>query len=64
LYATGPTAYYVSSNDPQGIHNPSELVMAITDSSVPEPSTWPTMLLGLAGLGFLARRNAPTLARG
>jgi PEP-CTERM motif len=53
LYSASPTSYYFSTNNPQGAYNPGELVTSITDPSVPEPSTWAMMLLGLAGLGFL-----------
>jgi PEP-CTERM motif len=30
--------------------------------AVPEPSTWAMMLLGLAGLGFMAYRRKPFAA--
>ena len=37
----------------------------LTTSAVPEPSTWVMMLLGLAGLGFVANRRAnQTVASG
>jgi hypothetical protein len=36
---------------------------AVAVSAVPEPSTWAMMILGFAGIGFMAyrRKNTPTL---
>jgi hypothetical protein len=45
----------------------SYYAVAVTDpSSAPEPSTWAMMLLGFAGLGFVAtrRRRTPIAALG
>ena len=36
--------------------NPEDLVLSVTVTPVPEPSTWAMMLAGFAGLGFLSYR--------
>jgi subtilase-type serine protease len=36
--------------------NPEDLVVSVTTTLVPEPSTWAMMLAGFAGLGFLTYR--------
>ena len=36
--------------------NPEDLVLSVTVTQVPEPSTWAMMLAGFAGLGFLSYR--------
>jgi PEP-CTERM motif len=36
--------------------NPADLVLSVTTTPVPEPSTWAIMLAGFAGLGFLSYR--------
>jgi hypothetical protein len=36
-----------------------DLVVKFTVSAVPEPATWAMMLLGFAGIGFLAYRRKP-----
>ena len=41
-----------------------DLVVRFTVSAVPEPATWAMMLLGFAGIGFLAYRRKPKLALG
>ena len=58
--STGPATYFTSGGN---------LVFASSDSItslsleaiVPEPSTWAMMLLGFAGLGFLAYRKRSAL---
>jgi len=50
---------YQSFGGPPGLIN-AELALQLT--SVPEPSTWAMMLLGFAGLGFLAYRKRAALA--
>jgi PEP-CTERM motif len=42
-----------------GVFNPFGGEMSI--SAVPEPSTWAMMLLGFAGVGFMAYRRKPTM---
>jgi hypothetical protein len=36
--------------------NPEDLVLSVTTTPAPEPSTWAMMLAGFAGLGALAYR--------
>jgi hypothetical protein len=36
--------------------NPEDLVLSVTVTPVPEPSTWAMMLAGFAGIGFLGYR--------
>jgi hypothetical protein len=60
--------YYLSSNNPDGIYNPGQPGTLFADNNpvtgVPELSTWAMMLLGFAGLGFVAyRRTKSGLAR-
>ena len=50
---------------PVGGMNPEDLVLSVTTTPVPEPSTWAMMLAGFAGLGFLtyrASRETPAAA--
>lgn len=67
LYAAGPTAYYLSSDNPAGNYNPGSAVVfgeaVRTDavSGVPEPSTWALTLLGFGGLALAARRRSPRI---
>jgi PEP-CTERM motif len=61
-YASGPAAYY----GPDNIYNPGEPIFdgtATATAAVPEPSTWAMMILGFAGLGFMAyrRKSKPAL---
>lgn len=52
--------YYLSSTNPNGIFDPGQPGTLFADdnvSAVPELSTWAMMLLGFAGLGFLAHRK-------
>ena len=45
--------------------NPEDLMLSVTVTQVPEPSTWAMMLAGFAGLGFLsyrASRKTPAAA--
>lgn len=70
LFALGPTAYYLSSDNPAGVLDLGQPVtfgdQAVVALSAPEPSTWALMLLGFAGLclaaGRRARRSAPALS--
>jgi hypothetical protein len=58
LYTIGST-YFLSTNNPYGIYNPGEVVLAGNDPpAVPEPYTWAMMLVGFAGLGFAGYRTS------
>ena len=50
--------YYFSVDRPQGLYNPGDQITqgGIT-AAVPEPSTWAMMILGFAGVGFMAYRR-------
>jgi PEP-CTERM motif len=70
LFSFDPTSYGAllrsqnASGDP---YTGAYYAVAVTDpSSAPEPSTWAMMLLGFAGLGFVAtrRRRTPIAALG
>jgi PEP-CTERM motif len=69
LYSTGPTTYFLSSDNPAGVYDPGEAVTfgdpvrTASLASAPEPSTWTLILLGFAGLGLAARRQARTRLR-
>jgi len=61
LFSYGST-YYLSTDNPAGVYSPGEAI-AFSDpietaAVAPEPSTWAMMLLGFAGLGFAACRQA------
>ena len=51
-------------NNPMGVGGPviGYGSVTVTEIPVPEPSTWAMMLLGFAGLGFLAYRKRAALA--
>ncbi len=55
-------AIYVSGSDPL-IPETGNVEIATVASAVPEPSTWAMMLLGFAGIGFMAfrRKSKPAL---
>ena len=55
------TLYFTDGINPNPVTGAADgFFGAIT--SVPEPSTWAMMLVGLAGLGFAARRRRSPLA--
>jgi PEP-CTERM motif len=59
LYSTGsgPFAYFLSTENPDGtFYNPGDPGV-ISVAAVPEPSTWAMMILGFAGIGFMAYRR-------
>lgn len=68
----GPGTYllkYWNSSDAQSANGVSDGVAGLSDSlgftltsGVPEPSTWAMMMLGFAGLGFMAYRRRNNLA--
>jgi hypothetical protein len=43
--------------------NPQDLLLSVTTTPVPEPSTWAMMLAGFAGLGYVGYRRALRSAR-
>jgi hypothetical protein len=57
-FYTANGLYYFSVDRPQTLYNPGDqiLIGGIT-AAVPEPSTWAMMILGFAGLGFMAYRR-------
>jgi PEP-CTERM motif len=61
LVAEGPCSGCQAYNTGDGGHGGTIAVEAIT--AVPEPSTWAMMILGFAGIGFLAyrRKNSAVL---
>ncbi len=70
LFAFNPTSYGVLLRDQNPSGNPGAGYYAVTVSdspiTAPEPSTWAMMLVGFAGLGFVAasRRKTPIAALG
>lgn len=64
---SGPIVYVLNDSilNPVGYPNQTgSTIISLNVSAVPEPATWAMMLLGFAGVGFLAyRRNSkPALA--
>jgi hypothetical protein len=59
-YSNGVTTVVTSTADYTGTHD--NLSFTLIGSAIPEPSTWAMLLLGFAGLGFLAYRKRATLA--
>jgi PEP-CTERM motif len=59
LMVTSNTYVYNTSNSP--LHQ--DILVSATISAVPEPSTWAMMILGFAGVGFMAyrRKSKPAL---
>jgi hypothetical protein len=63
LYSSG-SSYYLSTFNPDNSYfNPGDLG-TLQVAAVPEPSTWAMMILGFAGIGYLAyrRRQGAALA--
>jgi len=64
LFAFNPTSYGALLRDQNASGDPytgSYYAVTVTDpTSAPEPSTWAMMLLGFAGLGFVAMRKRRT----
>jgi PEP-CTERM motif len=63
---SGPSCSFLSlsSNDRQFVwHGVDGTTFTSAVSAVPEPSTWAMMLLGFAGVGFMAyrRKSKPAL---
>ncbi len=61
-YSTGPLAYLNSTNNPGGFVNPGNNYLmgdpgVLQVTAVPEASTWAMMILGFAGVGFMAYRR-------
>jgi len=56
--ASGPSfLYYLSTFNPNGtLYNPGD-PGTLQVTAVPEPSTWAMMILGFAGVGFMAYRR-------
>jgi hypothetical protein len=48
----------LTSHDLQ--NNPSDVFLTVSVASVPEPSTWAMLILGFAGVGFMAYRRRKT----
>lgn len=67
--ANGPAYdYYISSTQFGGdyysdpVFNPGSLILDGSIAAVPELSTWAMMILGFAGLGFMAYRRKTNMA--
>jgi PEP-CTERM motif len=56
---TGSQLYRLGIFPPTDQWRLSPVTLAFQLTAVPEPSTWAMMLLGFAGLGFLAYRKRP-----
>src|SRR5262249_41544007 len=60
--------YYISSNQFGGdyftdpVYNPGSLIRNGTITAVPELTTWAMMIVGFAGLGFVAYRRKTNMA--
>jgi len=61
VLATGSSSTIAFSfSEPQSFWRLDNVTVSV--AAVPEPSTWAMMILGFAGIGFMAyRRNKPTL---
>jgi hypothetical protein len=53
LFASADGVSYGQTDGPQGLQTIAEV------AAVPEPSTWAMMILGFAGVGFMAYRRKP-----
>jgi PEP-CTERM motif len=58
-----PISIVLSSINPQGDWDNVRLTDSLSVGGVPEPSTWAMMILGFAGIGFMAyrRKSKPAL---
>jgi hypothetical protein len=57
IFTSGSTGY-LSTNNPQGVFNPGEVVLAASVAAIPEASSWAMMLAGFAALGFAGYRSS------
>jgi PEP-CTERM motif len=63
-----PVVFFISTQNPTGgstqtvdLGTSDVFGTAVVTASVPEPSTWAMMLLGFAGIGFIAYRRRKTI---
>jgi hypothetical protein len=61
--ATGSDTFGINYIDQNGFLGVDSFSVSSVTSAVPEPSTWAMMILGFAGVGFMAyrRKSKPTL---
>jgi hypothetical protein len=61
LTATSVTFHYADHSIPAGVYLEGQFITQV--AAVPEPSTWAMMILGFAGIGFMAyrRKSKPVL---
>jgi hypothetical protein len=57
IFSSGTTGY-LSTNNPGGVFNPGEVVLAASVAAIPEASSWVMMLAGFAALGFAGYRSS------
>jgi hypothetical protein len=57
IFSNGPTAYALYGTVGGGGYNPENVPGTFAVTAVPEASTWAMLILGFAGIGFMAYRR-------